>query len=127
MTEDLIWRWLPIVILVVQGLFAWAAWSMRKKFVSCEDCAKAQKNICVAVEKDLQEVESKADGRLKTLEHSVQGLASSDDIKVLMREVGELRGGQMAMEEAVKGLGKSLDRIDGPLTLLIQHHLGEKS
>lgn len=130
---DWMLKWWPVVLFLFQGLLVWIFWSLRKKFVTCETCdtfrkdaaEKADKAKYAAIEQ-AQTASAAAEQRFKEMERAMGDLASATDVKELLTDVGKLREGQRGMEEAVKGLGHSLDRIDKPLGLLLQHHLRDK-
>ena len=110
--EDWLWRLLPVALLIIQGLFVWGMWSMRKQFQTRESCDDAMAQVhkrVTCLEKKVIDVEH---------------LPSSKDFATLTREVAELRGGQRALEEGVKSLGISIDRLERPLNLLLEHSLG---
>lgn len=117
--EDWIWKLLPVVVLIVQGLFAWGTWSLSKKFVTCDSCK--------ATHADYNErlAEVKAEG--KALRGSLAKLATTDDLHKVALQVKDLGGGQEALRESIKSLGISIDRLDKPIQLLLEHHInGER-
>ncbi len=131
--EDLLWKILPFVVLLVQGLFAWVLWSLRRNFVSCDACAAAR------AENDKHQAEHRAeydkrqaeyDKQLgcmavegKELRASLDSLPKAKDMHELGREVEAVRGGLEAVRESIKSLGISIDRLDKPIQLLLEHHI----
>lgn len=118
--EDWVWKLLPVAVLIVQGLFAWGTWSLSRKFVTCDVC----KATHATYDKQLAEVE--ADG--KALRSNLAKLATKDDLHGVALQVRDLGGGQEALRESVKSLGISIDRLDRPIQLLLDHHInGDRS
>jgi predicted nucleic acid-binding Zn-ribbon protein len=120
--EDLLGKALPVVVLLVQGLFAWVLWSLRRNFMSCDACQTAR----AAYEKrqdehDKQLASMAAEG--KELRVSLDSLPTARDVHELGREVEAVRGGLEAMRESIKSLGISIDRLDKPIQLLLEHHI----
>ena len=120
--EDVLWKTLPVVVLVVQGLFAWFLWSLRRNFVSCDACAS------VRAEYDKRQAEH--DKRLgcvaaegKELRVILSNLPTVKDVHELGREVERVQGGQEALRESVKSLAVSIDRLERPLNLLLEHQI----
>jgi len=113
--EELIWKLLPIGVLVVQGLFVWGMWSLSKKFVTCDACK------AVHAEYDKQLAAVMAEGR--ALQGSLGNLATTDDLHEVALQVKDLGGGQEALRESIKSLGISIDRLDRPIQLLLDHHI----
>ena len=114
MSEDTLWRLLPVVLLGLQGLFGWALWSMGKKFRTCEACDAKHQAALTRI------------GDLEQLRSRMELLPTGREINELRQEIGELKAVQRGLEESVKGLGHSLDRLDKPLHLLLEHHMGER-
>jgi hypothetical protein len=120
--EDWVSKALPIVVLVVQGLLAWVIWSLRRNFVTCETCQV----IRAKCEKRHTEYDNRlgciaAEG--KELRASLDSLPKARDVHDLGREVEGVRGGLEAVRESIKSLGISIDRLDKPIQLLLEHHI----
>jgi hypothetical protein len=125
--EDWIWKLLPVAVLVVQGLFAWMTWSLSRKFVTCDSCQATRADYdkrlgCVAAELGGVAAEG------KELRGCLLNLPTVKDLRDLALEIEGVRGGQEALRESVKSLGISIDRLDKPIQLLLEHHInGERS
>jgi len=113
--EDWLLRSLPVAALIIQGLFVWITWSLSRKFVTCDTCtarhADYDKHLATVV----------AEGQ--ELRASLAKLATTDDLHHVAMQVQELSGGQEALRESVKSLGISIDRLDKPIQLLLEHHI----
>ena len=131
--EDRLWKMLPVAVLVVQGLFVWVLWSLRRNFVSCDACAAARaahdkRQADHRAEYDKRQADY--DKRLgcmaaesKELRTSLDSLPKAKDLHEVAKEVEAVRGGLEAVKESVKSLGISIDRLDKPIQLLLEHHI----
>ena len=125
-TFDYISRFLPLVIILTQAVFAWVVWSLSKKFTTRHDCAECRKDI----DERLEAVEQRG----LVLDTALTNLPTVQDFHALAqsleklngslgREIEGLRGGQRAMEESVKSLGHSIDAVKHQVGLLMEHNL----
>jgi len=95
--NDWIWKLLPTAVLgLIQALFGWALWSIRKEFVSRESCAK-QHGACKSVAK---------------LEREIEKL-----------DLTSLRVALEATRAEMAGVRELLARTEYQLGLLMEHHL----
>ena len=120
--EDLLWKLLPVGVLIVQGLFVWSMWSLRRNFVTCDSCQATRAEY----EKRQADYDKRlgcvaADGR--ELRASLDNLPKAKDLHEVAKEVEAVRGGQEALRESVKSLAVSIDRLDKPIQLLLEHHI----
>jgi prefoldin subunit 5 len=113
--DEWIWKSLPVVALAVQGLFVWGMWSLSKSFVTCDSCRATHAGY------DAQLAEIEADGQ--ELRGSLAKLATTEDLHQVAMQVQAVSGGQEALRESVKSLGISIDRLDKPIQLLLEHHI----
>ncbi len=148
MTEDRLWRLLPVVVLIIQGLVGWGVWSLRAKFRTSKSCDTIHKEQAEKHEKKELEAAKESriqmkdiEGRLDVVEQrglvldtAFSNLPTTQDFHVLAqsleklngslgREIEGLRGGQRAMEEGVKSLGHSIDAVRHQVELLTEHGL----
>lgn len=109
---DTIFKWMPLVLTVVQLLLTWIIWSMRKEFIRREECM-----ICAtALSKRVSDVEAGLDN-LPTAE-------SWNKMQVSMEEV---RGTNRVVLAKLEGQNELLKRIEHPMQLLLEHQLrGDK-
>lgn len=98
----------PLVLVVIQGLFAWLMWSARKSFVVREDC----------------------DGRCKVLEAKQtqleaahQVMPTGEDVSDIKDRLGGIEGEMKGLVATIKGQAEIMTRIERPLNLLMEHHL----
>lgn len=126
-----------LVIVLVQALFAWAVWSLSKKFTSqkaCHEQREAQQKDCAACRLQIDSRLDAVEQRGLELNASLSNLPTVQDFHVLAqsleklngslgREIEGLRGGQRAMEEGVKSLGHSIDAVKHQVGLLMEHGL----
>lgn len=102
------WRYIPLVLAVLQVLGLWALWSMRKAFVStkaCEDCRKVIGDKLSELTQDAAVADARRDG-----------LATA-------REVAEVKTAVVEVREQIKALAEVLKRVEQPVRLLMDYHL----
>ncbi len=104
----------PIFILVIQGLLAWALWSIRKAFVHVEHFADyLEQNSC-----QFQEVNSKAaslENRLSNLEERITLLPDAKTLGDLAKGVESLRGDLKAIDMRITGVDRLMQRLERAL------------
>lgn len=148
MNWELVLKLVPVALVIIQGLFGWALWSLSKKFKSCEECKVHRDELAQACVDCSREV----DGRLDIVEQrsvrvdaALENLPRASDMHQLAsaleklsgtigKDIEALRGGQKALDQAVnglsarledsvKGLGVSIDGVRNQVTLLIENEL----
>ncbi len=108
-----------LVLVVIQGVLAWALWSLRKQFVSTEHCdgkctAMAEKHAAL----------SQAQAQL---EQAQKALPDADEVQAMAVQLAEIEGSIKAVMATVQGQAELMQRIERPLHLLLEHHLrGDK-
>ena len=106
--EKLLQYW-PILVGVAQGIMLWVLWSMKKSFVTSDNCVACRKScrkeVAEAVEKDLKR------------------LPSNDALGALATQLEGLRGDVKTQGADLRGLTELLKRVEHPLNLLMEHHL----
>lgn len=105
---DLLLRWLPVVILVVQGLMAWALWSLKQQFVSHRECDGCKT--------ESREQKGKLEGKIATLGENVHSLPPRSELKDLSDKIGSLSEKLGHLDGRLSGINRAVD-------LLNQHHL----
>ena len=93
-----------LLILVVQGLFALALWSLRRAFVRSDEWLLHLR----------REARSEAafNGRLSALEERVRELPAAGDVAALHGELAALRGEIQALNARISGLDRLLARLE---------------
>ena len=89
-----------LLVLLVQGLFAWALWSLRRAFVRTEDYA-------LHVQRDARR-EAATARRLGTLEEHQRLTPDTADMAGLHNELAALRGEIQALNARITGLDRLL-------------------
>ena len=93
-----------LLVLLVQGLFAWALWSLRRAFVRTEDYA-------LHVQRDARR-EAATARRLGTLEEHQRLTPDTADMAGLHNELAALRGDMQALNARISGLDRLLERLE---------------
>jgi len=112
---DKIFNVLSLVIVVIQGLLAWALWSLRKQFVSTDHCdgkctAMAEKHAAL----------SQAQAQL---EQAQKALPDAAEVQAMAVQLAEIEGSIKAVMATVQGQAELMQRIERPLNLLLEHHV----
>ena len=93
-----------LLVLLVQGLFAWALWSLRRAFVRTEDYA-------LHVQREARH-ESATARRLGTLEEHLRLAPDTADMAGLHSDLAALRGEIQALNARITGLDRLLERLE---------------
>ena len=93
-----------LLVLLVQGLFAWALWSLRRAFVRTED-------YVLHVQRDARR-EAATARRLGTLEEHQRLTPDTADMAGLHNELAALRGEMQALNARISGLDRLLERLE---------------
>ena len=93
-----------LLVLLVQGLFAWALWSLRRAFVRTEDYA-------LHVQRDARR-EAATARRLGTLEEHQRLTPDTADMAGLHNKLAALRGEMQALNARISGLDRLLERLE---------------
>ena len=116
---DKIFNVLSLVIVIVQGLLAWALWSLRKQFVSGEHCDSKCKQL---TDKQIKLEQAQA-----KLEQAQQALPDAAEVQAMAVQLAEIEGSIKAVMATVQGQAELMQRIERPLNLLLEHHVrGDK-
>ena len=93
-----------LFILVIQGLFALALWSLRRAFVRADDWL-------LHLQREARR-ESALNGRLTALEERVRDMPATGDVAALHGELAALRGEIQALNARISGLDRLLARLE---------------
>jgi len=93
-----------LLVLCVQGLFAWALWSLRRAFVRQED-------YLLHVQRDARR-EAATTRRMGAIEESLRLAPNTTDMAGLHSELAALRGEIQALNVRITGLDRLLERLE---------------
>lgn len=93
-----------LLILVIQGLFALALWSLRRAFVRSDEWL-------LHLQRESRR-ESAMNGRLSALEERVRELPVAGDLAGLYGDLAALRGEIQALNARISGLDRLLARLE---------------
>ncbi len=117
--DDTTLKWVaivaPCVVLVLQGVLAWASWTMNKKFMPAEECAKCREEMTGRV--------AKAETSLVCLDSRLERLPSEGELRALSVKLSELGGKIDTLSARIDGQESIMERVERPLSLLMEHHL----
>jgi uncharacterized coiled-coil protein SlyX len=91
------WRYLPLLVLLVQLVVGWIQWSLQKGFVGKKDCADCREKLEARVSKN---------------EQALHGLPNNEALHELAISVTELAGDLRTMGERISGVDRSLERVE---------------
>ena len=93
-----------LLVLLVQGLFAWALWSLRRAFVRAEDYS-------LHVQRDARR-EAASARRFDAREQHLRLAPDTADMAGLHSELAALRGEMQALNARISGLDRLLERLE---------------
>ncbi|GAB1254327.1 hypothetical protein Defa_18140 [Desulfovibrio sp. TH_2024_36128] len=93
-----------LLVLIVQGLFAWALWSLRRAFVRQDD-------YLLHMQRDTRR-EAATARRICALEESLRLMPGNGDLAGLHGELSTLRGEIQALSARISGLDRLLERLE---------------
>ena len=93
-----------LLVLLVQGLFAWALWSLRRAFVRQED-------YLLHVQRDTRR-EVATTSRLSAIEENLRLAPDTADLAGLHNELAALRSEIQALNVRISGLDRLLERLE---------------
>ncbi|MEG2173820.1 MAG: DUF2730 family protein [Desulfovibrionaceae bacterium] len=105
--ENLFAEGATLLVLVVQGLFAWALWSLRRVFVRSDEFA-----LHVSRESRAQQA---LDNRLTALESRVAQLPDGEALSGLAAAVESLRGDIKVVDARISGVDRLMVRLERAL------------
>lgn len=108
---------ISLLLGLVQGLVLWAIWSLRKQFVSREDCS----GHCQEHTEKRQELET----RQTALEAAQRAMPTDRDVEIIKDRLGGIEGEIKALLASYRGQSELMLRLEKPLNLLMEHHLRE--
>ena len=103
-----------LLILVIQGLFAWALWSLRRIFVRGDD-------YLLHLQREARR-ESATARRLSALEEHLRQMPAGDDMAALRGEIQALNVRISGLDRLLERLEHGLDRQEDRLRLLPGPH-----
>ncbi len=93
-----------LLILIVQGLFAWALWSLRRAFVRGDE-------YLLHLQREARR-ESAMTRRLTALEEHLRQSPDSTELADLHSELAALRGEMQTLNARISGLDRLLERLE---------------
>lgn len=117
------WGWL--LALATNGLLFWVGWSLRKKFMTREDCAIWRTEISQAHER-LARLLATHEASVRELTLRLETLPGMDALHSMEVRQAEIQGEQARLAEEVRGLREIMRRVECQTELLYRDRLEEK-
>ena len=109
---EAIFKWMPLMLTIVQLLLAWVIWSMRKAFIRREEGTTCASTLSQ---------------RVSAVESGLDSLPTSESWGKMQVAIEEVRGSNRVVLAKLEGQSELLKRIEHPMQLLMEHHLrGDK-
>ena len=111
-------RLLSFLITVIQIALTIGLIYLGSKFVGKKDC-----------EKKCQENKKTLDGikdRQKDVEQTLEGIPSVRDMRSIDKRLGDIEGDVKALRVSSEAQTDAMERLERPVNLLLQHHLGRE-
>jgi hypothetical protein len=116
---DAFFKWMPLILTIVQLLLAWVIWSMRKEFVRQTDCTSHKK--------ELASCHAALAARVTSAEADIGNMPQPAAWSKMQVAIEEVRGSNRVVLAKLEGQSELLKRIEHPMQLLMEHHLrGDK-
>lgn len=115
-------NWLSVAAFLVNGVWAWAWWSLRKQFVTVESHGRCQQERgarFTAVEARMEALAH----RLDLVERDVKGLPTVQGISNLNVELEKVRGELQGFRGEMAGQRDFMKRMERQLGLLVENEL----
>ena len=112
---DHLGKWSPLILGLLQVVGLWVIWSLRRQFMTREDCSQQCKKL--ADKQTAQEAKQAA------LEAAHQSMPSAEDLERIQERLGGIEGEMKGMSATLKGQAEIMVRIERPLNLLLEHHV----
>ena len=111
---DTILKYWPVILVAINLLVAWVAWSFRQGIPSHSDVKGVASSVA-----DLQhEFESRLDiqdDKVIRLEEAIKRAPTHDDITNLTKQIGELRGDLREAIGSLNGISRAVDLMNDHL------------
>lgn len=115
-------NWLSLAIVVVQVLWGWVLWSLKKQFVSVDAhgaCQSTKRKRLGTLEVDLGGLSH----RLDIVERDVKALPTVQGINLLSIELEKVRGELVGFRSEMTGQREFMKRTERQISLLIENEL----
>lgn len=110
------WGW--GVVLAVNGFAGWIFWSLKKSFVTQENCDSCTDSMH-AKQKELE-------AQMHIVTQRISTAPSVQDIHRVSLELATMNGNISAMSERIEGTRASMLRIENNVNMLMDVHIGDK-
>ncbi|MBF8271568.1 MAG: uncharacterized protein HW380_673 [Magnetococcales bacterium] len=118
MNAELFLKWWPILGAVIQGVFLWLAWSMRKMF--------ATKDEIKILQEELTERLCDHGQKIDMIEARLQAIPGGKDFQELTCKVNLVSGNIETIIARFEGVKESVTRVERQLDMLYRAHLAEE-
>ena len=100
---------------MLQAVFAWLLWSLRREFMTRRECAKCHAGTDERI--------GKLTEKQAAVEKSLETYPTGKELGEVRLEMESLRGDNAALRSEIKGLAELLARVEKPVALLVEHHI----
>ena len=106
----------------VNLLFGWIAWSLRKKFVTREDCVLHRKEDALARER-FSELMAAHENSMRELTLKLKAVPDQDCLHSIDLKLVRIEGEQSRLAEELRGMRDILERVENQTTLLMRDRM----
>lgn len=121
---EIIREWWPIGLVLVQAVMLWAAWSMRKQFVSQEEFGRYKSDHATAHEA-LDDALAEGSREFTAIKAELEHLPTREDLDGIKDSLARVGASVAGLKEAVEGVRKALAGVQDNVQTLIGHELAE--
>lgn len=124
---SLLWHYLPgIIQFVATGACLWLWWSIKKVFVTRQDCEVCRKNANAGLEARIDAVEKRQSARATTLQAlngKLDNLPTSAELQDIMVTVKELEGDVKGLRAQMDGFEHMISRLERTVDMFQEVHM----
>ncbi|MBD5416971.1 MAG: DUF2730 family protein [Desulfovibrio sp.] len=124
---SLLWHYLPgIIQFVATGACLWLWWSIKKVFVTRQDCEACRKSANAGLEARIDAVERRQNARATTLQAlsgKLDNLPTSAELQDIMVTVKELEGDVKGLRAQMDGFEHMISRLERTVDMFQEVHM----
>ena len=109
----------------VNLLFGWIAWSLRKKFVTREDCSQHRKEDAQTRER-FSELMAAHENSMRELTLKLKAVPDQERLHGIDLKLVRIEGEQSRLAEELRGMRGILERVENQTTLMMRDRMEEK-
>lgn len=111
MTVEVLLKWMPLIVLVVQVVMGWGMWSLGRKFMPREECEQCRRELTAKLDFEIQRTSS-LDKAHEVFRAECSGLSSKGDLGKIYERIRDVDSRVAELAGVVKAQTRTLDMIN---------------